>query len=112
MMIVHKVRRNGTVDILIVLAEGNIERIKHYDPAEIMWDQMPAEVSQRRPHTIGITFATQTELDQIERDSAIDPDWKRKAFDWLTRGFNYRPEMGDHDFGPIVLGEPTKGPKQ
>lgn len=106
------VRRNGAVDFLIALDEESLARIREHDPFEIMWSQLPSEYSLRRPKTIGITFVSQQEQAEIERMSTTDPDWKQKAFDLLTRGFKYKPEAGDHDFGPVVLGEPTEGKKQ
>lgn len=112
MILLTRVRRNGRVDMLIVLAQENIERIRQYDCAEVIWSQLPPEYSQRRPGTIGVGFATAAELFEIERMSATDPDWKEKAFKLLTRGFIFKPEAGDHDFGPTKLGEPTEGTKQ
>jgi hypothetical protein len=112
MMILTKLRRNGTVDMLIALDDDNIERIRHYDQAEVVWPQLPQEYRMRRPSTIGITYATKEEQDQIARMSISDPDWKEKAFVLLTRGFEFKPELGDHDFGPTVLGKPTEGQKQ
>jgi len=112
MIILTRVRRNGTVDLLICLAEENIERIRLYDAAEVIWPQLPREYSMRMPSTIGITFCTAQEQTQIERMSATDKDWRDKAFAMLTRGFEFKPDRGDHDFGPTVLGQPTKGTKQ
>jgi hypothetical protein len=98
--------------MLIALAEDNIERIKQYDQAEVIWPQLPPEYSTRRPSTIGITFCTQAEQDEIARRSNTDPDWKEYAFKLLTRGFEFKPDKGDHDFGPFVFGKPTEGTKQ
>lgn len=112
MLLICRTRRNGRVDMLIALAEENIERIKQYDQAEVIWSQLPSEYANRMPASIGISFCSSQEQAEIERLSARDPDWKEKAFKLLTRGFEFKPELGDHDFGPTVLGEPTKGPKQ
>lgn len=112
MMLITRVRRNGRVDVLIVLAQENWERICRYDPAQINWALLPPEYSTRRPETIGVAFATAEEQAEIERLSQTDPDWKEKAFKLLSRGFKFRPDLGDHDFGPTVLGQPTKGVKQ
>jgi hypothetical protein len=73
---------------------------------------MPREYSMRMPSTIGITFCSAEERAQIERMSVNDPDWKEKAFAILTRGFEFKPERGDHDFGPTMLGKPTEGTKE
>lgn len=113
MIILTKLRRNGTVDLLIVLTQESIERIRAYDPAEIIWSQLPPEYSMRKPHVIGVGFCTEPEQKEIERlSNSGDPNWKEKAFAMISRGFAYKPEAGDHDFGPTVLGKPTEGPKQ
>ena len=112
MIILARIRRNGTVDLLIALTEENIERIKQHDAAEVIWPQLPAEYAMRRPTTIGITFCSAEEQAQIERMSNTDPAWNEKAFAMLTRGFEFKPDRGDHDFGPTALGKPTEGPKQ
>ena len=113
MILLAQVRRNGTVDLCIVLDEVSIERIKRYDPAEVQWPQLPPIYSSRRPATIGVAFATKSDQAEIERMAASgDPNWQEQAIKLVTRGFEYRPDEGDHDFGPTVLGEPTKGPKQ
>lgn len=114
MILLTRVRRNGTVDLLIVLAEENLQRIREYDAAEILWATLPQDYAMRRPHTIGIGFCTAEEQREIERMSQTDPDWRNKAFALVSRGFKFKfkPEAGDHDFGPTVLGKPTEGPKQ
>jgi hypothetical protein len=112
MMIITRVRRNGRVDLVIVLAEENIERIRRYDPAQFDYSTLPVDSSLRRPETVAVAFATAAELGEIERMSASDSDWKEKALKLLSRGFEFRPDLGDHDFGPTVLGKPTEGAKQ
>ena len=112
MMLISRVRRNGEVDLVLVLAEENIERLKRYDPAQVKWIELPHEVSMRRPHSIGVAYATAAELAAIERMSVSDPDWKEKALEMLSRGFEFRPDLGDHDFGATLLGKATKGWKQ
>jgi hypothetical protein len=112
MILISRVRRNGTVDLMVVLDEDSVERIKRYDPAEIPWMEMPPDIRMRRPATIAVAYATAAEQKQIEQWSVSEPDWKDKAIDMLSRGFEYRPDLGDHDFGTIEPGKPTEGPKQ
>lgn len=111
-MLITRVRRNGRVDILIVLADENIERMKRYDPAQVLWKGLPPEYAMRQPESVGVAYATADELVEIECMSQSDPDWKEKALKMLSRGFEFRPDLGDHDFGATVLGKPTKGTKQ
>ena len=112
MIVISRVRRSGRVDFVIVLAEENIERIRRYDPVMVSYQQLPAEYSLRRPESISVTYATAAELVEIERMSAVDPDWKNNALKMLSRGFEFRADLGDHDFGPVVLGKPPEGTKQ
>lgn len=112
-MLITRVRNNGRVDIVIVLADENIERMKRYDPAEIVWADLPSEYSSRRPGAVAVAFATAEDQAEIERMSRTDPEnWKERALKLISRGFEFRPDLGDHDFGPTVLGKPTEGPKQ
>lgn len=110
MLLLAKVRSNGTADLLIVLSDENIERVRHYDPVEVLWRELPKEYAMRRPHTIAVTYCTPAEEAQLLQQSVSDPDWRAKAFAALTRGFEVKP--GDHDFGPTVLGKPPEGTKQ
>jgi hypothetical protein len=109
LLLLTQVLRNGTVNLLIVMSEENIERIKQYDQAEVHWGQLPPEYSMRKPRTIGVGYATEAEMVQIEK--LVMKGKKDEAFALVTRGFKYRPEKGDHDFGPTLLGQPTQGTK-
>jgi hypothetical protein len=109
MLLLTNVRRNGTVDLLIVLGDDSIERIKQYDHAEVPWFTLPSEYSTRRPHIIGVGYATADEMVQIQ--NLASEGKKAEAFALVTRGFKCQPEKGDHDFGPTVLGQPTPGTK-
>lgn len=113
MLLLTTLRRNGTVDLFIALDEPSVDRLKEHDPAEVYWRELPPDYSMRLPNTISIGFCTKEDQAEIERMSASgDPDWKKKAFEFLGRGFKFRPELGDHDFGATLLGKPTEGPKQ
>jgi len=103
MLVLTNLRRNGTVDVLVVMGEENMRRIREYDPAEISWHEFPPEYRNRMPGTIAITFATAEEMERIEK-LAMEGR-KGEAFELVTRGFRFRPEEGDHDGGPILLGK-------
>ena len=113
MILIPTVRRNGKVDVIIVLNEESFERMKRADPAQVIWSQLPPEFSTRPMHSITVSFCTAAEEKEIEQLSASgDLNWKLTAAKKLFRGFEYRPDLGDHDFGPTPLGKPTEGPKQ
>lgn len=87
--------------LLILLDDEAIERIKRYDPAEIqMKDYGLGDV------LIGISYANAEDMEVIighlrNRNS-------RLAFAHATRGFEYKPEAGDHDMGPVSILNPPK----
>ena len=110
MLVLTKLRRNGTIDCLIGLDEESMKRLEQYDPAQLIWPQLPIEYRNRMPHSISITFCSAADQAEIRRMAACDPEWEPKAFQKLTRGFEFHPEKGDHDMGPIVLGEKTEKP--
>lgn len=99
-MLMIPVLNKGRVDLLIVLEDDNIERIKQYDPAEVKWSQIPWP--DVRPRTIGIGYATAEEIKKIHK--LAEEGKPQEAIKLVTRGFKFRPERGDHDFGPISLG--------
>jgi hypothetical protein len=110
MILLTAQRADNTVYLVIVMGNDNVERIKQYDPVEVIWKELPWKLSSRVPHTIGISYATGEEMAAIEKLAAEGKS--NEALALVTRGWQYHPEKGDHDFGPTVLGKPTKGPKQ
>ena len=86
------------VDLLIVLEEDQLDRIKAHDNAEIQWKDIPY---RGRPGTIVIAYANAEEMVKIHKWAAEDN--LKEAVKLLTSGWKYRPELGDHDFGPTPL---------
>jgi len=86
---------DGTRDILIVLGSDNVERIKEHDPVEVEWDKLP--FGKTPPRIIGITYASDTEMTQMEQLARQGKT--REAVAMAVSGWRYRPEMGDHDRG-------------
>jgi hypothetical protein len=95
---------DGTVDLLIALPEESIERIKQFDPFELVWSQLP--VSRHKLRCIAVTFCPAEEQKRIEQlSTSDDPQWQERAFVMLTRGFQYMPKASDHDLGYVELGK-------
>src|ERR1017187_5493310 len=91
--------RLGETDFLavVVLKADNIERIKQYDPAEIMPSKLGEPWCYLRMSEVEITFATDDEEAQVIamcRNGDV-----KGAIRLLTRGFKYRQHAGDHN-GP------------
>jgi hypothetical protein len=91
----------GIYSIFVVLDDDNLERIKKYDPAEIVTKSLGPPWTGRKLKDIVITYATAAEQAQVIamcREGRI-----REALRLLTRGWQYRPDRGDYD-GPYLDG--------
>jgi hypothetical protein len=84
-----------TKNLLIVLGPDNVERMKEKDPVEIYWDQLPFSLDLIK--TIGISYATDAELVQMEQLARQGKT--NEAVKMAISGWKYRPEKGDHDLG-------------
>jgi hypothetical protein len=92
--------------IMVILSEGSIERIKQYDPSEIVvgneWDHLKLD-------RVIIGHLTDSEMDKLEQ--RIKLGWKVDPITIcrsISRGFQYRPDLGDHDRGPETI-KPNQG---
>ena len=90
------VRLNETEYVLfIALQDANIERIKQYDPAEVVPEKLGGDWAKLTLKQIHITYATEEDERTITElfRKGIVPD----AVRFMRRGFKYQPTMGDHD---------------
>lgn len=82
--------------VIVVLDPGNIDRLSVADPAEVVLRQS------------GKTLINPTVVICLEKPSK---EWQRvlhsgdlkEIIKFLQRGFEYRPDKGDHDNGPQKL---------
>jgi hypothetical protein len=94
-IILSRNNNKGRRDILIVLGPENIERMQNKDPFELRCWEFP----WKEPvGLVSVVCATHAELIQIEQ---LTRQGKTKeAIELATSGFEYRPDLGDHDRGP------------
>lgn len=81
--------------IFICLKDENIERIKEYDPAEIVVSKF-GQYSKLKLEAIIIGYATDEEESQLIN---ISKDQVPESLKNLSRGFKFCPKRGDED-GP------------
>lgn len=81
-------------DLVIILEDENIERLKKYDPAEIVGKNL-GSFAKLKIRNIQICYATPEETMEISNCHTIGE--VAKAIRKLGRGFRYRPELGDSD---------------
>lgn len=81
--------------LLIILQDENVERIKQYDPAEIVLTKLGGKFRGLTLKDIVIMYATEGEIKQVtemfRQGNAAD------ALKLLSRGFAFRPDLGDND---------------
>lgn len=82
-------------DLWVILAAENIDRIRGYDPGEIILDNLPEPWRSLRLRNIQLCYATPLDMAEVTR--RIQAGEIQSALQFLSRGFRYRPEAGDHD---------------
>jgi len=82
---------NGKVNLLIVLEDANLERIKQHDCAEVNWSYLGVPV--RNPEKIGVGYVNPEECAQLH-EMAKKGD-VAGCLRLVTGGFKHRPDAGD-----------------
>jgi hypothetical protein len=86
---------------MIILQDGNIERMRAYDPVEVPLSMLPSNYAGLRLKDVTVTYATDEDIKEMER--LAQQGEIRDALRYLTRGFRFRPDRGDHDDPPSHL---------
>jgi hypothetical protein len=82
-----------------VLESDNLDRIKLFDPAQVELSKLPGEFRHKRLHTVIVGYGT---AEDIQRVLALANEGKvADGLKYLSRGFQFQPEQGDHD-GPYL----------
>jgi hypothetical protein len=89
----------GIYDIMVVLEQENIDRIKEYDPAMIPLDDFPEPFKSMQLSEVHITFGNKEDLAFCMAQEQ-GPAGLKIVLEHLTRGWKYKPEQGDNDQGP------------
>lgn len=89
----------GRFNVLIVLEQDGIDRIKEHDPAEVNLRAMPEPYRSMTLDEVHITFGT---ADDIRFIMSQEPGGTglKEVLKRMTRGWKYRPELGDNDGPP------------
>lgn len=82
----------GRDAVVIVLDPSNIERLKKHDPVEIL------SFGGKVLHNPRIFICYEEDSPELNR--LVQSGDHGKLLDFLGRGFEFHPELGDHDRGP------------
>jgi len=99
MPLIISTKKKGKRVALVVIGPDNVERMQEKDPLEIELYRMPFS---EPVSVVGMVIASDAELVQIEqllRQGKVD-----EAIERATSGWEYRPDLGDHDLGPQKMG--------
>lgn len=94
--------------VVVVLTEGNLTRMRVYDPAEV--DIQAIRAGSGPPYTeleladVIICFGTEADITEMTR--LITAGQWMEALRYITRGYRFRPEVGD---GPAPTIHAKKG---
>lgn len=97
-------RKDNTYDVFIVMGNENLRRIVSHDPAEMDTLKLGHPWNTMKLRTVVMMFGTDEEREDLLK--CKNHKDVQDALKKLSRGFKYRPEMGDHD-GPYYN---IKGP--
>lgn len=87
--------------LMIVLQDGNIERLREHDPVEVPLTMLGPKFAGLQLRDVTVTYATDEDIREVERLGQQGDI--RDALRYLTRGFRFRPDRGDHDDPPKRL---------
>lgn len=83
-----------TNDSLVIIVDGdNIDRLQHFDPISV-------ELRKAGKHLVNPTVHICFESDMRNLNKYIQINDMNGMLKYLGRGWQYRPDKGDHDRGP------------
>lgn len=82
------------IDVFVILEDDNIERIRKYDPAEIV-RKNTGQFANLAIRNVVIMYASKADIATIM--PMFENGNPRQALQYLSRGWKYRPDSGDHD---------------
>lgn len=91
--------------LYVFLEEENLDRMKEYDPAEVNTARLGEAFLRLRLREVIIGYATAADLKTVIELCHVGKP--RKALRYMTRGFRYRPDQGDHD-GPYLSAKASR----
>ena len=93
-LVISKPNPDGSRDVLVILGPDSVERILHQDPFELSVYKFPW---RNQIKTVQVTAVNEEEMEKIEQ--LLKDDNLKEAINIAVRGWQYRPDMGDHDEG-------------
>ena len=89
--------------VVVVLDRHSIDRILVRDPAEIGLHELPPMFREMKCRDIVITFGTDEDFKHVKE--LVAAGQVKDAFKLVTRGWKFRPELGDGNLSELLGGD-------
>jgi len=99
---IHHPKRPGTFDLLIVLEDENLARMRDGDPANFMPETAEAGLATKPIRTIVIASEGPHNIAHLKELAAAGD--LRGILKLINRGFEHRPEQGDGEPPTTIRG--------
>lgn len=81
-------------DLLVVLEQENLDRMRAHDPGEVIKSSMGGPWAAMQMRNVILAYLPPEERTQFLELMAEDVN---AAVQWLSRGYRWRPEAGDSE---------------
>ncbi len=87
--------------VMVAFDEEGLDRLRKYDPGELVLSKLGPPWTGLKLKDVVITFCNADDLERVKRWCTVGD--VKSAYKWLTRGWQFRPDLGDHDRDPESL---------
>jgi len=88
--------------IFVALDASGFDRLKQYDPAEFSLNKVIRMFSKLKLSSISVGYANEQDI-QVVAKMLLEDGNPQRALNYLSRGWEYHPEKGDHDGPPMSI---------
>lgn len=88
--------------LVVALSSDSLDRVRNYDPCELPLHRMGDPFNRLKCREVHITHYTEEDSLEVLRLVNVEHNSKA-AIRLLTRGWKYRPDMGDNDLPPYTM---------
>lgn len=82
-------------NVFVILEDTNMERLKKFDPAQLGIEKMGPPWTSLKLNTVLIGYCPAEEMPHV--DALFQQRKAQEALQFLSRGFEFRQDLGDND---------------
>lgn len=91
--------------VFVGIDDEGLSRMKEYDPAELVLSKLPLEklhLQDLKLKDVLFGYCSESDAQHVMK-LMTEANSSRPGLQYLTRGWKFRPEMGDHDGPPLSM---------